>query len=96
MKDEDIKKIFTVAWVKERKILVGSVVVVAVLSLFIWIVTLPSAYEQCVEESKATAKLCFDMVDEEADRFGMDKSTYNEETYICSRKHDVRVKACTK
>jgi len=50
MKDEDIKKIFSVAWVKERKILVGSVVVVAVIGLIMLIATQPSTTEQCMEK----------------------------------------------
>ena len=51
MKDEDIKKIFSVAWVKERKILVGSVVVVAVIGLIIFIQGKEDAdYAKCMKK----------------------------------------------
>ena len=67
MKDEDIKKIFSVAWVKERKILVGSVAVVAVIGLIMLIATQPSASElraiateQCIEKIERKFKDCFE------------------------------------
>ena len=66
MKDKDIKKIFSVAWVKERKILVGSVVVVAVIGLIILVATLPSASElramateRCLERIESHYERCF-------------------------------------
>ena len=68
MKDEDIKKIFSVAWVKERKILVGSVAVVAVIGLIMLIATQPSASElraiateQCMEKIERKYDECLKM-----------------------------------
>ena len=58
MKDEDIKKIFSVAWVKERKILVGTVAVIAVIGFIIFITVYESDYAKCIKEVEREKDVC--------------------------------------
>ena len=58
MKDEDIKKIFTVAWVKERKILVGTVVMIAVIGFIIFIKVYESDYARCIKQVEREKDVC--------------------------------------
>ena len=57
MKDKDIKKIFTVAWVKERKILVGTVAVIAVIGFIIFI---QGKEGRCMKQVEEEYKACLD------------------------------------
>jgi len=52
---EDIKKIFTVAWVKERKILVGTLTTIIVAGLIFFIVTWE---DECTKEANSFLQTC--------------------------------------